>query len=174
MKKKQSLADIFLPMKIKEVEEILLYDLDALKVSKEDERLKYHLNDPFCPDVSVIQGVYVIYKQSILQLLEGKIRSIDSYEFKETKRKERTILVKDIEYVLEMATVAVLASESDGVLTSYFYSGAAEKLDSIFNLCMGYSKDLENKRYKQGLQRFMNDIKIVEQMGLLEKLMKNK
>lgn len=174
MKKKQSLADIFLPMKIKEVEEILLYDLDALKVSKEDERLKYHLNDPFCPDVSVIQGVYVIYKQSILQLLEGKIRSIDSYEFKETKRKERTILVKDIEYVLEMATVAVLASESDGVLTSYFYSGAAEKLDSIFNLCMGYSKELENKRYKQGLQRFMNDIKIVEQMGLLEKLMKNK
>ena len=85
MKEKQSLADIFLPMKIKEVEEILLYDLDALKVSKEDERLKYHLNDPFCPNISVIQGVYVIYKQSILQLLEGKIRSIDSYEFKETK-----------------------------------------------------------------------------------------
>lgn len=48
----------------------------------------------FCPDVSVIQGVYVIYKQSILQLLEGKIRSIDSYEFKETKKKKRTILTK--------------------------------------------------------------------------------
>lgn len=174
MRKKQSLADLFLPMKIKAVEEILLYDLDALKVSKEDERLKYHLNDPFCPDVSVIQGVYVIYKQSILQLLEGRFQSIDSYEFKETKRKERTILVKDIEYVLEMATVVVLASESDGVLTSYFYSGAAEKLDSIFNLCMGYSKELENKRYEHSLQRFMNDIKIVEQMGLLERLMKKK
>lgn len=40
-------ANLFTPMKIKEVEEILLYDLDALKVSKEDERLKYHLNDPF-------------------------------------------------------------------------------------------------------------------------------
>jgi len=38
MKEKQRLADIFLPMKIKEVEKILLYDLDALKVSKEDER----------------------------------------------------------------------------------------------------------------------------------------
>lgn len=128
----------------------------------------------FCPDVSVIQGVYVIYKQSILQLLEGKIRSIDSYEFKETKKKERTILVEDIEYALEMATVVVLTNESDDVLTSYFYSGAAEKLDSIFNLCIGYSKELENKKYKHSLRAFMNDIKIVEQMGLLERIRKNK
>jgi len=173
MKEKRSLADMFLPMKIKEVEEILLYDLDAVKVSKEDERLKYHLNDPFCPDISVIQGVYVIYKQSILQLLEGRFQSIDSYEFKETKRKDRTIPTCDIEYVLEMATVVVLASESDGVLTSYFYSGAAEKLNSIFNLCIGYSKELENKRYKHSLRAFLNDIKIVEQMGLLKRLKKN-
>ena|SRR5699024_6921369 len=172
--KNQILADMFLPMKIKEVEKILLYDLEALKVSKEDERLTYHLNDPFCPDASIIQGVYVIYKQSILQLLEGRFQSIDRYEFKETKRKERTILACDIEYVLEMATVVVLASESDGVLTSYFYSGAAEKLDSILNLCIGYSKGLENKKHKHSLQRFMNDIKTVEKMGLLERLMKDK
>ena len=62
MKEEQSLANTFTPMKIKEVEEILLYDLDALKVSKVDERLKYHLNDSFCPDASIIQGGYVIYK----------------------------------------------------------------------------------------------------------------
>ena len=68
-------ANLFTPLKIKEVEEILLYDLDALKISKEDERLKFHLNDPFCPDASIIQGVYVIYKQSILQLLEGRFQS---------------------------------------------------------------------------------------------------
>jgi len=167
-------ADVFTPMKIKEVEEILLYDLDAIKVSKEDERLKYHLNDPFCPDVSIIQGVYVIYKQSILQLLEGKLRSIDNYEFKEAKRKESTISARDIEYVLEMATVVVLASENESVLTSYFFSGAGEKLDSIFNLCIGYSKDLENKKYKHSLQRFKRDIKTVEQMGMLERLMMDK
>jgi len=35
----------------------------------------------FCPDVGVIQGVYVIYKQSILSLIEGRFQSIDSYEF---------------------------------------------------------------------------------------------
>lgn len=173
MKEKQSLANTFIPMKIKEVEKIMLYDLDALKVSKEDERLTYHLNDPYCPDTSLIKGVYVIYKQSILQLLEGRFQSIDSYEYKETKRKEPTISARDIEYVLEMATVVVLASESDDVLTSYFYSGDAEKLDSIFNLCIGYSKELENKRYKHSLLEFMNDIKIVEQMGLLERLMRN-
>jgi|SRR5690625_604676 len=167
-------VNLFTPMKIKEVERILLSDLDAIKVSKEDERLKYHLNDPFCPDISVIQGVYVIYKQSILQLLEGRFQSINSYEFKEAKRKEHTISTCDIEYVLETATVVVLASESEGLLTSYFYSGAAEKLDSIFNLCKGYSKELENKKYKHSLRAFMNDIKIVEQMGLLERLLMDK
>lgn len=73
-----------------------------------------------------------------------------------------------------MATVVVLASESDGVLTSYFYSGVAEKLDSIFNLCIGYSKELENKKHKHSLRAFLNDIKTVEQMALLERLMKNK
>ena len=82
------------------------------------------------------------------------------------------IPVCDLEYILEMATVVVLASERDGVLTGYFYSGAAEKLDSIFNLCMGYSKELENNKYQHSLRRFMKDIKIVDQMGLLGKLMK--
>lgn len=69
MKKKQSLADIFLPVKIKEVEEIILYDLDAIKVTKEDKRFKYHLNDPFCPDKNLIQGVYVIYSNQLFSLM---------------------------------------------------------------------------------------------------------
>lgn len=31
--------------------------------------------------------------------------------------------MEDIEYVLEMATVVVLAGKNDGVLANYFYSG---------------------------------------------------
>lgn len=174
MKGKQGLVDTFSPKKIKEIDKILLYDLDVINVLKEDDRIQFILNDPYCPDNSLIQGVYVIYKKSVLELLEGKISSIHSYEFINAKKNERTISEEDIEYVLEMATVVVLASESDGVLTKYFYSGTGEKLDSMFNLCLGYSKELEKKEYKVSLQRFMNDIKIVEQMGLLERIIRNK
>ncbi|MGG1864574.1 hypothetical protein ABEP22_00390 [Bacillus safensis] len=170
MKNKTDAADTFPPMKIEEIDQILLYDLDAIKIEKEDERIKFILQDPYCPDKSHIHSVYVIYKKSILNLLEGRIRSIHSHEFMSAKKKDRTISKEDIEYVLEMATVVVLASENNGVLTNYFYSGNGERLDSIFNICLGYSTDLQKKEHKVSLQRFMNDIKIVEQMGLLEKL----
>ncbi|MFX0564602.1 hypothetical protein [Bacillus pumilus] len=112
--------------------------------------------------------MYVIYKKSILNLLEGRIRSIHSHEFMNAKKKDRAISKEDIEYVLEMATVVVLASENSGVLTNYFYSGVGERLDRIFNICLGYSSDLQKTENKVRLQRFMNDIKIVEEMGLLE------
>lgn len=39
----------FTAKSIKEVEKILLEDLAAIKVSREDERLKYHLQDPTLP-----------------------------------------------------------------------------------------------------------------------------
>ncbi|HEY4602261.1 MAG TPA: hypothetical protein VIG73_13425 [Cerasibacillus sp.] len=172
MKNKMDLVKSFSPIKINEIDKLLLSTLKAINIPKEDERIKFILNDPYCPDMRLIQRVYIIYKKSILELLEGKISSIHSYEFMETIKKDRTISVEDIEYVLETATVVVLASENDGVLTSYFYSGLGEKLDSIFNLCLGYSKELEKTEYKNSLQRFVNDIKMVEQMGLLEKIKK--
>ncbi|MFX0112489.1 hypothetical protein [Bacillus pumilus] len=169
MKSKTNLTEAFPPMKIEEIDHILLYDLDAIKMEKEDERIKFILQDPYCPDKHHIHRVYVIYKKSILNLLEGRIRSIHSHEFISAKKKDRTISKEDIEYVLEMATVVVLASENNGILTNYFYSGVGERLDRIFNLCLGYSSDLQKKENKVSLQRFMNDIKIVEEMGLLEK-----
>lgn len=169
MKSKTDAANTFHPMKIEEIEYILLNDLDAIKMEKDDERITFILQDSYCPDKHHIHRVYVIYKKSILNLLEGRIRSIHSHEFISAKKKDRTISKEDIEYVLEMATVVVLASENNGILTNYFYSGVGERLDSIFNLCLGYSSDLQKKENKVSLQRFMNDLKIVKEMGLLEK-----
>ncbi|AHL70628.1 hypothetical protein BW16_04070 [Bacillus pumilus] len=170
MKNKTDVSHMFPPMKIEEIDHILLYDLDAIKMEKEDERIKFILQDPYCPDKHHIHSVYVIYKRSILNLLEGRIRSIHSHEFMTAKKKDRTISIEDIEYVLEIATVVVLASENNGILTNYFYSGVGQRLDCIFNLCLGYSTDLQKKEHKVSLQRFMDDIKIVEEMGLLEKI----
>lgn len=170
MKNKTDVAHMFPPTKIEEIDHILLYDFDAIKMEKEDERIKFILQDPYCPDKHHIHSVYVIYKRSILNLLEGRIRFIHSYEFINAKKKDRTISKEDIEYVLEMATVVVLASDKSGVLTNYYFSGVGERLDCIFNLCIGYSTDLQKKEHKVSLQRFMDDIKIVEEMGLLEKI----
>lgn len=175
MKKKYDLVGSFPPKKVKEVDKILLSYLDALKISKEDERIKYIFDDPYCPDIRVIQGVYIIYKKSILELLEGRIPSIHSYEFTNANKKDLTISEEDIEYILEIAPVIALASETDDILSTYFIAGhPGEKLYSVFNLCLGYSRELEKEVYKESLQRFMNDIKIVEQIGLLEEIIESK
>lgn len=94
MKNKTDAADTFPPMKIEEIDQILLYDLDAIKIEKEDERIKFILQDPYCPDKSHIHSVYVIYKKSILNLLEGRIRSIHSHEFMSAKKKIERFLKK--------------------------------------------------------------------------------
>lgn len=169
----KDIAARFLPKKVKDVEEILLEEFSALKVSKEDERLKFHLQDPFCPAVETIYGVYLVYKKSILELLEGRIPSVNSYELIQAKQGEKTLTEEDLAYLLDAGTLIVLASKREGLLTSYFYTGASERLDSLFNLCMGYSRDLEKKKYKTSLERFLKDIRLVERMGLLDRIIDN-
>ncbi|WP_057913835.1 hypothetical protein [Peribacillus muralis] len=173
MKKKCNFANLFPPKRIEEVAYILEHDLEGIKINKEDERIKYILADPYAPDIKLIKGVYLIYNKMILELLTGKIHSINSYEFNYPKKKNRKISDKDIEYALDIATIVVLASTNSKILTSYFISGSAEKLNSILNLCIGYSKDLEFEEYKASLRNFKNDIEIVSQMGLLEKILGN-
>ncbi|OIJ14374.1 hypothetical protein BKP37_08485 [Anaerobacillus alkalilacustris] len=123
------------------------------------------MDDPYAPEIELVKGVYVINKKAILELLEGRIHSINSYEFNILKKKSRNISDEDIEYVLEMATVVVLASEKNQTLTTYFIAGTGEKLNSILNLCLGYSKDLENNKFKLSLQNFIDDVEVVKQMG---------
>ncbi|MEC5425835.1 hypothetical protein QGM71_20475 [Virgibacillus sp. C22-A2] len=160
----------FPPKRIKGVDYILKHYLEGTEISKEDKRIKFILDDPYAPEMELIKGVYVIYKKAILELLEGRIRSINSYEFNSTKKKNRTISDEDIEYVLETATIVVLASENGQILTTYFIAGSGEKLNSILNLCLGYSKDLESNEFKVSLQNFIDDIEVVKQMGLLEEI----
>jgi len=40
MKNKTNVADTIPSMKIEEIDQILLYDLDAIKIEKEDERVR--------------------------------------------------------------------------------------------------------------------------------------
>lgn len=170
MNEKYNLAKSLLPIKIQKIAFFLKENLEAIEVSKEDQRLKFILDDVYCPATDSIKGVYVIYKKSILELLEGRIDSIHSYEFLNASNRERMISEEDIEYVLDTAAVVVLASKDDETLSTYFIAGTVDKLNSILHLCQGYSKDFEDKKFKNSLQRFITDIKIVEQMGLLEEL----
>lgn len=170
---KKNFAKLFPPKRIEEVAYILEHDLEGIEIPKEDERIKYILADPYAPEMKLIKRVYLIYNKTILELLKGKIHSIKSYEFKYPKKKNRKISNTDIEYALDMATIVVLASTNNKILTTYFISGSAEKLNSILNVCIGYSKDLEYDEYKASLQNFKNDIETVSQMGLLEKILGN-
>ena len=170
---RKDLEKSFPTKRVKDVDYILKHCLEGIKVSKDDKRIKNILDDPYAPEMKLIKEVYVIYKKPVLELLEGRIHSINSYEFTNSKKKHRTISDEDIEYVLEMATVVVLASKNDQILTTYFIAGRGGKLDSILNLCLGYSKDLEDNKFKTSLQNFLNDIEVVKQMGLLEAIFGN-
>ena len=173
MRRKYDLEKSFPPKRIEEVDYILKHYLEGIKIPKEDQRIKIILDDHYAPEMKLIKGVYVIYKKTLLELLEGRIHSINSYEFTNSKKKDRTISDEDIEYVLGMATIVVLASENDQILTTYFTAGLGGKLNSILNLCQGYSKELEDKKFKASLQNFFNDIEVVKQMGLLEEIIGN-
>jgi hypothetical protein len=173
MREIYDLEKSFPPKRINVVDYILKHYLEGIKISKEDKRIKFILDDPYAPEMKLIKGVYVIYKKPLLELLEGRIHSINSYEFTNSKKKQSTISDEDIEYVLDMATVVVLASENEQILTTYFIAGSSEKLNSILNLCLGYSKDLEDNKFKASLQNFFNDIEVVKQMGLLEEIIGN-
>ena len=173
MRKTCDLEKSFPPKRIKDVDYILKHYLEGIKIPKEDKRIKFILDDYYAPEMKLIKGVYIIYKKPMLELLEGRIHSINSYEFTNSKKMQRTISDEGIDYVLEMATVVVLASKNDQILTTYFIAGRGGKLDSIFNLCLGYSKELEDHKFKASLQRFSNDIEVVKQMGLLEGIIGN-
>ncbi|WP_226670349.1 hypothetical protein [Metabacillus litoralis] len=160
----------FPPKRIKDVDYILKHYLEGIEISKENKRIKFILDDPYSPEMELIKGVYVIYKKPVLELLEGRIRSINSHEFYTSKKENRTISDEDIEYVLETATIVALASDNSQILTTYFIAGSGEKLNSILNLCRGYSKDLENNEFKVSLQSFIDDIEIVKEMGLLDEI----
>ena len=170
MRRKYDLKKSFPPKRIEEIDYILKHYLEGLKIPKDNQRIKMIIDDPYAPEMKLIKGVYIIYKKTILELLEGRIESINSYEFTNSKKKDRTISDEDIEYVLGMATVVVLTSENDQVLTTYFTAGLGGKLNSILNLCLGYSKDLEDQKFKASLQSFISDIEVVKQMGLLEEI----
>ncbi|WP_273126925.1 hypothetical protein [Bacillus weihaiensis] len=157
----------FPPKKIKDVDYIVKHYLEGIEISKEDQRIKFILDDPYAPEMQLIKGVYVIYKKAILELLEGRIRSIKSYEFTSTKQKNRTITAEDIEYVLETATIVVLASDNSQLLSAYFIAGSGKKINSILNLCRGYQ---ENHEDKASLQNFNDDLAVVNEMGLLEEI----
>lgn len=167
MGKNRNLENSFPPKRIKEIEYILKHYLEGIKISKNDKRIKFILDDPYAPKIDLIKSVYIIYKKSILELLEGRIQSIQSYEFRNLNKRNQ-ISEEDIEYVLEMATVVALARENDDILTSYFIAGSGEKLNSILNLCQEYSEELNINKYKISLQNFLHDIEVVKEMGLLD------
>ena len=76
--------------------------------------------------MKLIKGVYIVYNKTMLELLTGKIHSINSYEFKYPKKKNRKISDTAVKYALDMATIVVLASTNNKYFTTYFISGSAE------------------------------------------------
>lgn len=160
------------PTNVNVIDQILVNHLHAIRLNQEDERLITIMEDPFVPPVELIFGVYCVYLKSILDLLQGRISSIDSYDFQKASAKDKFLTAEDVEGVLDMATFVVIASEDKAYMSHYFIGGDTEKLNSILNVCFGHPNLLADQASKRSIKRFEQDVLIVEKIGCM-KLLRN-
>lgn len=160
------------PTNVNVIDQILVNHLHAIRLNQEDERLITIMEDPFVPPVETIFGVYCVYQKSILDLLQGRISSIDSYDFQKASAKDKLLTAEDFEVVLDMATFVIIASEDKAYMSHYFIGGDTEKLNSILNVCFGHPNLLADQASKRSIKRFEQDVLIVEKIGCM-KLLRN-
>ncbi|MCY1691289.1 hypothetical protein OVA29_11830 [Exiguobacterium sp. SL14] len=156
------------------INQLLVDDFHAIRLDRDDERLITIMEDPFVPPYDTICDVYCVYRKSILDLLKGKISSVDSYDFKGAFSKDQLLTAENVEGVLDMATFVVIASEDSIYMSHYFIGGDAEKLNSILNVCFGHPNESNEHASKRSIKRFEQDVLIVEKMGYLELLRNEK
>jgi len=154
------------------IDQLLVNHLHAIRLNQDDERLITILEDPFVPPVETIVAVYCVYRKSILDLLQGRIASIESYDFQNASVKDKLMTAESIEGVLDMATFVVIASEDNTYMSHYFIGGDSEKLNSILNVCFGHPNLIDDRSTERSIKRFEQDVLIVEKMGLI-KLLRN-
>jgi len=154
------------------IDQLLVNHLHAIRLNQDDERLITILKDPFVPPVETIVAVYCVYRKSILDLLQGRIASIESYDFQNASVKDKLMTAESIEGVLDMATFVVIASEDNTYMSHYFIGGDSEKLNSILNVCFGHPNLIDDRSTERSIKRFEQDVLIVEKMGLI-KLLRN-
>ena len=160
------------PTNVNVIDQLLVNHLHAIRLNQDDERLITILEDPFVPPVETIVGVYCVYRKSILDLLKGKISSVDGYDFKGAFSKDKLLTAENVEGMLDMATFVVIASEDDTYMSHYFIGSEAEKLNSILNVCFGHPNVIDDQSTERSIKRFEQDVLIVEKMGFM-KLLRN-
>ena len=156
------------PTNVNVIDQLLVNHLHAIRLNQEDERLITIMEDPFVPPVETIFGVYCIYRKSILELLQGRIFNIDSYDFQKASAKDKLLTAEDVEGVLDMATFVIIASEDKAYMSHYFIGGDTEKLNSILNVCFGHPNLLADQASKRSIKRFEQDVLIVEKMECMK------
>ncbi|WP_149427283.1 MULTISPECIES: hypothetical protein [Exiguobacterium] len=160
------------PTNVNVIDQLLVNHLHAIRLNQQDERWITILGDPFVPPIETIVGVYCVYRKSILDLLQGRIASIESYDFQKASANDKLMTAESVEGVLDMATFVVIASEDDTYMSHYFIGGDAKKLNSILNVCFGHPNALDEQASKHSIKRFEQDVLIVEKMGFM-KLLRN-
>lgn len=160
------------PTNVNVIDQLLVNHLHAIRLNQDDERLITIMEDPFVPPVETIVGVYCVYRKSILDLLKGKISSVDGYDFKEAFSKDKLLTAENVEGMLDMATFVVIASEDSTYMSHYFIGGDSDKLNSILNVCFGHPNALNEPASNRSIKRFEQDVLIVEKMGFM-KLLRN-
>jgi hypothetical protein len=166
--------EIYIPKKVRYINDMLINRFKAISIDKNDSRISHLMNDPHIPDLQEIYGIYCIYRKSILGILQNKYSSFDSYEFNQALLSDRSISNGDFEDVLDFSILVIIASKDNKHISNYYMGGTLERLNSILNVSLGFPQNTNPKYHKNTVSVFNEDIRIVEDMGYLDNIIKEK
>ena len=142
-----------------EVRGFLLNKLHSVEIPLNHSSLQEYLYYDDISDRDRICGAFVIYYKPIIELLQGKIKSISSMEYKMAIESPKNKILRDIDSILDVGALILLKSKDNHVLSDYYIGGAytdIPKIQYLFGVFLGWPRTEEK-----------NSFDIVRSMGLL-------
>ncbi|MBM7702076.1 hypothetical protein [Metabacillus iocasae] len=152
---------------IQEVHAFFLNELEALPLPIDHPDVQNHLADPFMPVREKICGIYVIYKKSILALLQGKVQHRYGLDFALVKEKDVELSLDDAESALFIGALVVVETTNHKQISSCFIGGSADRLYHLVKIFAGLPSISREDFDEKELQSFISSLHVVKSMGFL-------
>lgn len=151
---------------INEVDDFFHSELRALSIQLSDPDLQPFLIKGEIPSEEKICGIYGIYDQAIIQLLQGKITSIHEIKFSQLSTKRK--YVTDIDTILTIGSLVILETD-DFIKISGCYIGG--NIDRLYNLASYFAglPDISKTKFKDYMiDDYLYALNDVKRMGFFD------
>ena len=154
------------PWSIKDVDHFFQEKLLAVRIPFDHPEL-YH--DVFMPSKENTAGVYGIYDQAILYLLQGRVESIHDMEFSLLTKKSTRYNLDDIDTILTIGALVVLETEDHQTIKGCFIGGEMnlERLYHVVTYIAGVPELSNEKLRDEWITDYLKSVQEVKRMGFV-------